>query len=81
MDAVNICLLNNSQPSMVTYPDGSAVSVIVSTQATRLDVKNFQDFVFTLGQLWNLDLDAIKNHWACNLLAGGMVDHGKNVSI
>ena len=81
MDTVTVCLLNKSQPSMTTYPDGKAVGVIVSPQVTRLDIKDFQDFVFTLGKLWSLDLDRIKNHWTCNLFAGGMVDHGKNVSI
>lgn len=81
METVKVCLLNESQPSMTTYPDGKAVSMVHSTQVTRFDIKDFDDFVFMLGQLWNLDVDQIKSHWTSNLFAGGMTDHGKSVSI
>lgn len=79
MDSVKVYLLNESQPCMTTFPDGKAISMVHSTQVTRFDIKNFDDFVFILGQLWNLDLDQIKSHWTSNLFAGGMTDHGKKV--
>lgn len=66
---------------MMTYPDGKAVSLLSSSKTSCFDIKDFQDFVFALGELWSLDMNRIKTHWTCSLFSGGMVDSGKNVGI
>ena len=77
MNAVNVCLLDESEQSITIYPDCVAASDV---QDTTFDLRHFQDFVFELGKLWNLNLDQIKNYWTCNLFAGGRIDHGKRVN-
>ena len=77
MEAVTVCLRNQSPPKMYVGCDSKAISATDNDYC--VDLVNFEDFVFLLGKHWKLDLDCLKNHWACNLFANGFVNQGKNV--
>ena len=78
LETVTVCF--QSQPVMMSTPNCQAMARI-PTDEICLDVMEFQDFIFLLGQLWKMDLDKIKNHWVCNLFAAGVIEQGKKVCL
>ena len=61
----------------------SPIGQVTLTPMNKLcvEVTEYQDFVFLLGQLWKVNMDQLKAHWVCNLYAIGSSDQGKKVSI
>ena len=78
MEAVKICILKEAQPIMMSSMNCQINSA--SVDQISVDVTEYQDFVFLLGQFWKVDVDQVKSYWVCNLFAIGLFDNGKKVN-
>ena len=76
MEAVTVRVHTQSQPTMFTQYSSNPAC----TTQLAMDLAEFEDFVFLLGRLWELNLDQLKSHWTCSLCASGLIDHGSRVS-
>ena len=52
-----------------------------SVSLAHLELAEFDDFVFLLCDLWDLDADSIRVYWVSNLFAAGREGLGKKVRI
>jgi hypothetical protein len=50
-----------------------------SVSLARLELAEFDDFVFLLCDLWGLNADGVRVHWVSNLFAAGRDGLGKKV--
>ena len=50
-----------------------------SVSLARLELAEFDDFVFLLCDLWGLNADRVRVHWVSNLFAAGREGLGKKV--
>ena len=58
-----------------------AVQQLTITTLPRVDVSEFSDFVFLLGDEWALNGDDIRLYWVLNLFAAGLAENGKEVCL
>ena len=74
-------VINDSRPAVIKPNATFAVETELRGSTQACDFRDYNDAVFGLAALWDLDVDMVKTHWVANLFAAGKDELGKQVVI